>query len=96
MTVGQDSRYVAANQSTVLATTDAFPERGNIVTMYVPPVLFKHSGYIRYQIKQGDTFWKLAAEHLGGSNEWWRIADMNPQIFYPDDLTPGIIIRMPL
>lgn len=96
MTVSQGSRYAAANQNTVLAATDAFPSRGNIVTMYVPPLLFKHIGYSRYQIQQGDTFWKLAAQHLGGSSEWWRIADLNPQVFYPDDLTPGMIIRMPV
>lgn len=96
MTVSQRSRYRAAPQVTIEASSDALPLRGNNVTIYTPPVLFANARYRRYQLVQGDTFQSLAEVHLGSAFDWWRIADMNPQIFWPDDLTPGAIIRLPV
>jgi len=95
MTVSQRSRYLAAHQVTVVASSDALPERGNNVTIYTPAVVFRNAPYRRYQLVQGDTYQSLANTYLGSSFDWWRIADMNPQIFWPDDLVPGTIIRIP-
>lgn len=96
MTVSQRSRYLAAPQVTVVASSAALPERGNNITIYTPPVVFRNARYQRYQIVQGDTYQLLANRFLRTPFDWWRIADMNPQIFWPDDLVPGTVIRIPI
>lgn len=96
MTVSQRSRYLAAPQVTVEASSDALPLRGNNITIYAPQVVFENARFRRYQIVQGDTYQSLADQYLGTAFDWWRIADMNPQIFWPDDLAPGTIIRLPV
>lgn len=96
MTVSQRSRYLAAPQVTIEGSSAALPERGNNITIYTPPVVFKNAQFRRYQIVQGDTYQSLAEKVLGTAFDWWRIADMNPQIFWPDDLVPGTVIRLPV
>lgn len=96
MSVSQRSRYLAAPQVTVDATSDALPLRGNNITIYTPVVLFQDAKYRRYQVVQGDTYQLLADRFLGTAFDWWRIADMNPQIFWPDQLVPGTVIRLPV
>lgn len=96
MTISQRSRYLGASLITVDATSDALPNRGNNITVYTPAVRFKHSPYRRYVIVQGDNYQLLADRVYGSSTEWWRIADMNPQIFYPANIAPGTVIRLPV
>jgi hypothetical protein len=60
------------------------------------PVVFERAPYARYQVIQGETYQLLADRMWGDAGMWWRIADANPQIFFPDDLKPGDIIRLPL
>lgn len=48
-----------------------------------------------YTVVQGDRFDLLAARFLGNAELWWHIADANPEVFYPEDLIPGQIIRIP-
>jgi hypothetical protein len=51
--------------------------------------------YYLYRLVQGDTMLNLAARTLGSDRRWWEIADINPQIKYPEDLVVGSVIRMP-
>lgn len=51
--------------------------------------------YFTYTVKQGDTLENIAARHLGNSRRYWEIADINPQIKFPTDLSLGTIIRLP-
>lgn len=51
--------------------------------------------YSVYTTKSGDTMESLAVMAYGDPSLYWRIADMNPQIQYPDDLGIGSIIRLP-
>ena len=44
---------------------------------------------------EGQTFDELAAIHLGDSQLYWRIAELNPQVPYPDTLSAGTRIRIP-
>lgn len=44
----------------------------------------------------GDTFERIAAHVLGDSTQYWRIANLNPSIKFPDSIPVGITIIVPL
>lgn len=48
-----------------------------------------------YTSKEGDTFDLLANRILGDPTKWWSIADINPQIPFPDQIPVGTTIRIP-
>jgi nucleoid-associated protein YgaU len=43
----------------------------------------------------GDRFDVLAHRVLGDAELWWRIADLNPEVFYPDAIPEGTTLRIP-
>lgn len=49
----------------------------------------------QYTVRPGDTFENLAAKLYGDSAQYWRLADLNPQIKFPLDLKAGDVIRIP-
>jgi nucleoid-associated protein YgaU len=49
----------------------------------------------KYSVKVEDTLEGLATQIYGDPSLWWRIADLNPQIRFPLDLKPGMVIRIP-
>lgn len=51
--------------------------------------------YTLYRVIDGDSMLNIAARHLGDDRRWWEIADINPQVKYPDDLVVGSLIRIP-
>lgn len=53
------------------------------------------TAYTLYRVMQGDTIRSLAARALGNDRRWWEIADINPQVKYPEDLVVGSVLRMP-
>lgn len=55
----------------------------------------KPSAYELVVFKEGQSFEELAATHLGDANLWWRIADINPQVLWPDEIASGTRIRIP-
>lgn len=52
--------------------------------------------YTTYQVQSGDRLDTLAAHALGDSELWWKIAQINPEIIYPDNLVVGSYLRVPL
>ena len=48
-----------------------------------------------YTVKYGDTLELLATKIYGDPTQYWRIADINPQIKFPTDLVVGARIRIP-
>jgi hypothetical protein len=38
----------------------------------------------------------LAAMYLNDSTQYWKIADLNPQIAFPDKLTAGTQVKIPI
>jgi nucleoid-associated protein YgaU len=48
-----------------------------------------------YTLTYGDTLESLAAKLYGDPGQWWRLADVNPQIAFPLDIAPGTEIRVP-
>ena len=90
MTVYAGSRY--ATQSVVLVT-DA--DGVQHPTIFGPtPTLPSAIAY--YQVQAGDRFDTLAARFLGNDTKWWMIADANPQVFFPELLQPGSMLRIPV
>lgn len=51
--------------------------------------------YTTYRVQYGDRLDTIATTALGDPELWWRVADVNPEILYPDSLTPGMVIRVP-
>lgn len=51
--------------------------------------------YISYVAREGDSFEKLANKYLGGPIFFWRIAELNPHVPFPDQIPIGTKIRIP-
>lgn len=51
--------------------------------------------YTVYTVKDGDTLDLLATNMYGDPSLYWRIADMNPHISFPDLIQAGDILRLP-
>ena len=48
-----------------------------------------------YVSKEGDTFEILSTRVYRDPLQYWRIADLNPQVKYPDVIPAGTLIRLP-
>jgi|688.fasta_scaffold68583_3 nucleoid-associated protein YgaU len=53
------------------------------------------TSYSSHRARNGDTFENLAARYLGSSLFYWKIADLNPQVPFPDYIPAGTNIRIP-
>ena len=51
--------------------------------------------YTTHISRDGDSFEKLATMYLGGPVFYWRIAELNPQVPFPDRIPLGTRIRIP-
>lgn len=51
--------------------------------------------YTTYTSRDGDSFEKLANKYLGGPVFYWRIAEINPHVPFPDQIPIGTRIRIP-
>jgi len=52
--------------------------------------------YVLYTVRQGDTLEMLAARYFGNMKRYWEIADLNPQIQFPLDISLGDVLRIPV
>lgn len=52
--------------------------------------------YRLYTVRQGDTLESIAARLLGSTSRYWELADLNPQVKFPLDLSAGDVIRIPV
>lgn len=80
------SRYTQSivtyeNQATQIAIKSTTPSPQRVTTITT---------------KSGDTFQKIASHILGDSTQYWKIANLNPFIKFPDSIPTGSIIRVPL
>lgn len=57
---------------------------------------FVSTAYEIYTSVQGDTFMKLSINFLNDQSRYWEIADINPQVQWPDEIPVGTLIRIPL
>lgn len=52
--------------------------------------------YTLYTAREGDTLEIIATKVLGNPLRYWEIADLNPQIKFPLDISVGTVLRVPL
>lgn len=84
------SRYMG---QPVISVTDA---EGDLnATVYGGPPIGIPGSFYYYTVIQGDRMDTIANKVYGLSDYWWKIANANPEIFYPEVLQTGSIIRIP-
>ncbi|WP_371590926.1 hypothetical protein [Streptomyces sp. NBC_00470] len=90
MTISQSSRYAVC--SVVTRTT----EDGVAKKVLLPrPTVTRRASVTTYQWKQSDRVDLLAQQFYQDPTQWWRFADMNPQILNWEDVKPGTMLRIP-
>jgi nucleoid-associated protein YgaU len=89
VSVTVDSRYYGAAIDTIVS--------GGVARRTVSGAYVVYPGrYVLYQVQAGDTLDILAWRFYDNPAEYWRIADMNPQIDFPMDVPAGTMLRVPL
>ena len=88
MTIYQGSRF---ERSEVVTLKSSRGWRPSVVRDVPSPP----TSYIQVVVKEFETIEQLAARMLGDPEQWWRIADANPDVLYPDNLPPGFVIKVP-
>ncbi len=48
-----------------------------------------------YRTVVGDRFDIMAGQAYNDPELWWVLARANPHVFYPEDIPPGTLIRVP-
>lgn len=90
MAIFQDSRYEAAD---IVPVQDA---QGVWHATILPLVAAgEPTAFDSYRVVQGDRFDTIAVAAYGDPELWWQIADANPDVFYPDDLVVGTVLKIP-
>jgi nucleoid-associated protein YgaU len=51
--------------------------------------------FLTYIVQEGDRPDTLAWHFYDDPEMWWEIARANPEVFYPDGLVPGTVLRIP-
>ena len=52
--------------------------------------------YETYEVKSGDSLWKIAKRVYGNANAWKRIFEANKDVLKdPDKIYPGQVLRIP-
>lgn len=51
--------------------------------------------YTQYVSRDGDTFERIAARLFNDGTRYWEIADINPQVQFPDTIPTGTVLRLP-
>lgn len=51
--------------------------------------------YSTYVSKDGDTFDSLATQLYRDPTQYWRIANVNPQVKFPNEIPVGTQLRLP-
>ena len=90
MTIVQGSRYASVPLSYV--PVDA---AGTTVKTVYGPTGSLPPRFTYYMIQIGERYDTIANRIYGRPDMWWLLADANPEVFYPDALVPGAIIRVP-
>jgi hypothetical protein len=90
MPVLSNSRY---NSQSIIMVTSA-PD-GKSTKAVFGPIAPMPKTFTFYMVQEGDRYDKLANQFYGRPDLWWLLANANPEIFYPDGLLSGTLIRVP-
>lgn len=91
MPIFEDSRYEVEPITPVMGSDGVF--RATITPLLGPTEL---GDYTVHRVVAGDRLDTLAENAYGDAEFWWRIADANPQLEYPDTLVPGQLLAIPV
>lgn len=87
----EGSRY---EQAAVLRVGDARGNRHS--TIYPDPYVDEQEFvYAERVVLEGERYDQMAADAYGDPELWWLIARANPEVFYPDDIPYGTVVRIP-
>jgi hypothetical protein len=86
----QGSRYYGQPVLSIPTEPDG---QANIAVFGPSPVTT--NTFVYYTVHDGDRYDTISAAIYGIPDYWWRIADLNPEVWYPEVLVPGSIIRIP-
>ena len=59
------------------------------------PTTFTTARFFTITASGNDTFESLAYRYLNSTNMWWKIADINKSIKFPDYISAGTTVRIP-
>lgn len=90
MTISETSRYARGVTAWV-----EHPTQGLVQVVHRRPVYWVNYPFVEYQANSSDSLPLLAHEQYGNAKDYWFIADMNPHIQSPDDLSAGALLRVP-
>lgn len=90
MPIYQDSRYEGAPVVPVQGSDGVWR-----ATLQPPLGEITIGSYNTHRVVSGESLVSLAFDAYGDPEFWWRLADANPQLEYPDELTPGQLLRIP-
>jgi hypothetical protein len=60
------------------------------------PRRYPDQRFVTYTATAADAMWTLADRFFSNSQDWWVLADMNPHVMCPDDLTYGTTMLIPV
>jgi nucleoid-associated protein YgaU len=87
---------IFANSRYANSTVAAVDKGGSDVAVIVPSAQKPFSfAYVNHQVITGERIENIAYQYYTDAESWWRIADANPEILFWDDITPGIVLRIP-
>ncbi|MFJ2113937.1 hypothetical protein ACIOEX_18965 [Streptomyces sp. NPDC087850] len=88
--ISSNSRY-AANPVEIITGADGSPRRV-IVPLAPEPI---RARVIKYRWNDDDRVDSVAAEYYQDPTQWWRIAEVNPEILDWTSIAPGTVVRIP-
>lgn len=86
------SRYRKNGLAVLITQADGEKRLAVYVQRYARPRAVNY----RYRTAvSGDRFDSLAFEYYGDPTFWWVLASANPEVFYPDEIAGGTVLRIP-
>ena len=70
--------------------------RNGVTKNVAVPTKYSTAKTITVITEEGQTLQYLAALYLNDASLYWKIADLNPSIKYPDKLDTGTIVKIPI
>lgn len=64
-------------------------------TLLAVPKQIASEEYTTYVSKAGDTFDNIATRIYRDPTQYWRIANLNPQVKFPNEIPVGTYLRIP-
>lgn len=69
--------------------------RGWVQVTHRWPQVWDNQLYSEQVSTDFDTFPQLAIDNFNDPNLYYGIAEMNPEVLCPDDLSPGVVLQIP-